>query len=40
MMTLMVGLAIFMWPVLGVFALGVGLGDTWLDWRRRARPTT
>lgn len=37
---LMIGFAIIMWPVLGVFALGVGLGDTWLDWRRRPRPTT
>lgn len=25
---------------LGVAALGLGLGDTWADWRRRARPTT
>jgi hypothetical protein len=33
-------LAIFMWPLLGVFALGIGLGDTWLDWRSRPRPTT
>jgi hypothetical protein len=40
MVTLMIGLAIFMWPLLGVFALGIGLGDTWLDWRRRPRPTT
>ena len=40
MMALMIALAIFMWPLLGVFALGIGLGDTWLDWRRRARPTT
>ena len=28
-------------PALAVGALGLGLGDTWLDWRtRRARPTT
>lgn len=40
MVTLMIALAIFMWPLLGVFALGVGLGDTWLDWRSRPRPTT
>lgn len=26
------------WQVLGVVALGVGVGDTWLDWRRRPRP--
>lgn len=37
---LTIGLAIFMWPLLGVFALGVGLGDTWIDWRSRPRPTT
>ena len=37
---LTIGLAIFMWPLLGVFALGIGLGDTWLDWRSRPRPTT
>ena len=37
---LTIGLAIFMWPLLGVFALGIGLGDTWLDWRNRPRPTT
>ena len=40
MVALTIGLAIFMWPLLGVFALGVGLGDTWLDWRSRPRPTT
>jgi len=26
------------WPVVGVFSLGLGLGDTWIDWRGRARP--
>jgi len=40
MVALTIGLAIFIWPLLGVFALGVGLGDTWLDWRSRPRPTT
>ena len=40
MVALTIGLAIFMWPILGVFALGIGLGDTWLDWRSRPRPTT
>ena len=40
MVALTIGLAIFMWPLLGVFALGIGLGDTWLDWRSRPRPTT
>ena len=33
-------LAPMMWPFYAVGALGLGLGDTWLDWRRRARPTT
>lgn len=37
---LTIGLAIFMWPLMGVFALGIGLGDTWIDWRSRPRPTT
>lgn len=27
-------------PVVGVFTLGLGLADTWLDWRGRARPAT
>jgi uncharacterized protein YybS (DUF2232 family) len=27
-------------PVVGIFSLGLGLGDTWIDWRARARPTT
>ena len=40
MVALTIALAIFMWPIMGVFALGVGLGDTWLDWRSRPRPTT
>lgn len=33
-------LAVIAWPVMGVLSLGVGLGDTWIDWRRRARPIT
>ena len=32
-------LALFL-QVVGVMAVVVGLGDTWLDWRRRPRPTT
>ena len=40
MVTMTIALAIFIWPLLGVFALGIGLGDTWLDWRSRPRPTT
>ena len=32
-------LAMFLaWPVVSVFSLGLGLGDTWIDWRGRARP--
>lgn len=26
------------WPVVSVFSLGLGLGDTWIDWRGRVRP--
>ncbi|HUF27777.1 MAG TPA: DUF2232 domain-containing protein [Gemmatimonadaceae bacterium] len=39
--------AMLVWPVFAVLAaataalaLGLGLGDTWLDWRRRTRPTS
>jgi hypothetical protein len=46
-----VGFLMLMAPVLNVFAVlgffllfvaafGLGLGDTWADWRRRARPTS
>jgi hypothetical protein len=49
--TLMVGFAMLWLPVLtpvavlgftllALAAFGLGLGDTWADWRRRARPTT
>lgn len=34
--------AMLVWPVLAAIAavaFGLGLGDTWLDWRRRARPS-
>jgi hypothetical protein len=48
---LIVGFAMLWWPVLNLVAFsgfmllalaafGLGLGDTWADWRRRARPTT
>ena len=37
---LLIGFAVLAWPLFGVFALGLGLGDTWLDWRSRPRPTT
>jgi predicted membrane protein DUF2232 len=36
-MALLIGFSLFFWHVLGVLALGLGLGDTWLDWRARAR---
>ena len=50
-LTLLVGFAMLWWPVLNAVAVlgfmlmalaafGLGLGDTWADWRRRARPTT
>lgn len=46
-----VGIAMFLFPVLNfvaafgfmlliIAAFGLGLGDTWADWRRRARPTS
>ena len=46
-----VGFAMLFWPVLSTVAVlgfmllalaafGLGLGDTWADWRRRARPIT
>lgn len=49
--TMFVGFVMLMWPMLSPVALlgfillalaafGLGLGDTWADWRRRARPTT
>ena len=49
--TATVGFAMLWWPVLSsiaavgflflaVAAFGLGLGDTWADWRSRARPTT
>ncbi len=49
--TLLVGFAMLFWPVLNMVALlgfmllalaafGLGLGDTWADWRSRPRPTT
>lgn len=29
---------VMFWSVIGVVALAIGVGDTWLDWRRRPRP--
>jgi hypothetical protein len=31
-------LLVMFWSVIGVVALAIGVGDTWLDWRRRPRP--
>ena len=39
-MVLMIGLALFGLPILGAVALGLGLGDTWIDWLSRTRPST
>ncbi len=30
-------MTILAWPLVGALALSLGLGDTWLDWRHRAR---
>ncbi|MGQ0538120.1 MAG: hypothetical protein ACT4R6_04170, partial [Gemmatimonadaceae bacterium] len=30
--------AVLALPLTSLFSLGVGLGDTWLDWRGRPRP--
>ena len=49
--TAAVGFAMLWWPVLNaiaaigflflaIAAFGLGLGDTWADWRNRAKPTT
>lgn len=35
---LLVIIGLLQWPVLAAFALALGVGDTWLDWRRRTRP--
>ena len=40
LLTTVLVLLLFMFPLLGALAFGLGLGDTWLDWRNRARPTT
>ncbi len=29
--------AVFAWPIMTALAFGIGLGDTWLDWRSRAQ---
>jgi hypothetical protein len=33
----LVVIALLFWNVLGVLALGLGVGDTWFDWRSRAQ---
>ena len=49
--TATVGFAMLLWPVLnavaalgflllGIAAFGLGLGDTWADWRSRPRTTS
>ena len=39
-LALLIFVAILSWPIIGLFSIGLGLGDTWLDLRRRVRPTT
>ena len=34
---MLVLLALLFTPAVGILALGLGLGDTWVDWRGRAR---
>jgi hypothetical protein len=36
----MIAAAVVFWPAMTAIALGLGLGDTWIDWRRRARGST
>lgn len=37
---LLIVVVVFSWPIIGLFSIGLGLGDTWLDLRRRMRPTS
>jgi hypothetical protein len=37
---LLVAVGVLAWQLLAPFALAIGVGDTWLDWRNRARPTS
>ncbi|MGH7653899.1 MAG: DUF2232 domain-containing protein [Gemmatimonadaceae bacterium] len=40
MMTFLIVFALVFPPVLGVLGVGLGVGDTWINWRARARPKT
>jgi hypothetical protein len=40
MTVVMVSVAVLFAGAAGVIFVGLGLGDTWLDWRRRERPST
>ena len=33
-------LLLLMFPLLGVLTFGIGIGDTWIDWRNRTRAST
>jgi hypothetical protein len=37
LMAALVFATLLAWPLVGLLALGLGLGDTWLDWRKRAQ---
>ncbi len=37
LMVALVFATLLAWPLVGILALGLGLGDTWLDWRKRAQ---
>lgn len=37
---LLVAVGVLAWWMLAPFALALGVGDTWIDWRNRARPTS
>jgi hypothetical protein len=39
-LAILIILAILFTPAIGALALGLGLGDTWVDWRGRARQPT
>ena len=39
-LALLIVVAVLSWPIIGIFSLGLGLGDTWFDLRGRARTTS